>query len=120
MKLDFSKQIGKKIAVFEKGRTIFVDVETITYLQCDGYITIIYLSSNESYSVSKLLKLFELELSEYGFLRANHNTIVNPKNISTICSTGCKKIIQTHNHEIKVSRRKAYLFKELLKGSNNK
>ena len=111
MVIDFSKQIGKKLAIVEKRKTRLIDIVTITYLECDGYITTIYLINHEKIDVSKLLKQFENELTEYGFIRANHKSIVNPRFITGILATNCGKIIQINNSEIKVSRRKAFLFK---------
>jgi len=89
-------------------------------LQCDGYVTTIHLIDKESICISKLLKLFEIELFDFGFLRANHNTIVNPLHIREISSTLKERIIQINKSEIKISRRRAYLFKNLVKIENKK
>jgi len=110
MNLEFSKQANKKLAIVEKRKTRLIDIGTITYLTCDGYVTTIHLLNQETISVSKLLKHFENELEEYGFLRANHNTIVNPKNMTGILSNNGETIVQINNLEIKVSRRKKFLF----------
>lgn len=120
MDLDFSKQRDKKLAIVEKKKTRLIDIDTITYLECDGYITTIYLISHETINVSKLLKHFENELTEYGFVRANHKSIVNPKYITGILSTICGKILQINDSEIKVSRRKAFLFKNHTRNENQK
>ncbi|MBZ4669224.1 MAG: two-component system, LytTR family, response regulator [Bacteroidales bacterium] len=115
MNLDYSIQKGKKLPIIEKSRTRLIDIEAITHLQCDGYVTTIHLIDNESINVSKLLKLFEIELAEFGFLRANHNTIVNPFHIREILSSSGKKMVRINNSLIIVSRRRAYLFKDLKK-----
>jgi two-component system LytT family response regulator len=120
MDLDFSKQKDKKLAIVEKRKTRLIDIDAITYLECDGYVTTIYLISHEIINVSKLLKHFENELTAYGFVRANHKTIVNPKYITAILPTICGKIIQINSSEIKVSRRKMLLFKYHSNNGNQK
>ena len=92
MDLDFSNQTNKKIEVIEKTKTRLIDIETITYLDCNGYVTTIHLLNFETYSTSKLLKCFENELKEYGFIRANRSTLVNPRCITLIQSSFGRKI----------------------------
>jgi DNA-binding LytR/AlgR family response regulator len=120
MNLDYSIQKGKKLPIIDKTRTRLIDIEAITHLQCDSYVTTIHLINKENICISKLLKLFEIELFDLGFLRVNHNTIVNPLHIREISSTLNERIIQINNSEIKISRRKAYLFKNLVKSENKK
>lgn len=118
MALDFSNQKEKKLSITEKRRTKFIDIDAITHLQCDGYITIIYLNNNESIAVSKLLKLFENELTEHGFLRANNNTIINTRYITGIYSKSDGKVVEINNLQIKISRRRLFLFSNLIKNGN--
>lgn len=120
MNLDFSKQKDKKLSIVEKTKTTLIDIDTIIYLECDGYITTIHLNNHKIITVSKLLKLFENEVADFGFLRVNHKTIVNPKYIQEISTSICGKILQINNSEIKVSRRKAFLFKNLSTNDNQK
>jgi len=115
MNFDFSKQIGKKIAVCEKTRTTLIGIDTITHLICDCYVTTLYHTDQEPISSSKLLKHFEVELNEFGFLRVNNNTIINPNHISGIEFSCQRKILHINHSEIKVSRRRAYLFKKFQK-----
>jgi len=118
MDLDFSKQKDKKLAIAEKKRTNFIDIDAITHIQCDGYITTIYLTNDKPIVVSKLLKLFENELIEHGFIRANNNTVVNPRHIKGIYTTSCGKNVEINNIHIKISRRRLFLFKNLTKNGN--
>ena len=114
MNLDFSIQRDKKLVVVEKSKTKLIDIDVITHLECDAYITTIHLLRQKSICVSKLLKYFEDELAVVGFIRVNNNTIVNPKYISEISSSEGKRIILLNNSKIKVSRRRSYIIKELL------
>ncbi|MFZ4548186.1 MAG: LytR/AlgR family response regulator transcription factor [Bacteroidales bacterium] len=118
MDLDFRKQKDRKLAIVDKKSTRLVDIEIISYLECDGYVTSIHINGHETISVSKLLKNFENELTEYGFLRANHNTIVNPKHIEDISSTIYGVFLQINKSKIKVSRRRRYLFKNHPRNEN--
>ncbi len=120
MNIDYSRQKGRKIAIVEKTKTRLIDIESITYLTCSGYVTSIHLKNNEKYNVSKLLKLFENELSEIGFIRANYNTIVNLKYASKIESSLGKKIIIINNLPITISRRRVYVFRHLFNESIKK
>ena len=62
--------------------------------------------------VAKLLKSFEMELAEYGFIRANHNTIVNPVHIIEMSEPPLRKLLLKNEFEVIISRRKMYLFRD--------
>jgi two-component system LytT family response regulator len=114
MEFNYSNQTGHKLPVKEKSKISFIDIGEILYLQCDGYLTTIYLANNTTIDVAHLLKQFEEELSKYGFLRANHHTLVNIRYINTITIEKQRIIIYINKVEIEISRRKFYLFKEFL------
>lgn len=110
MKIDFNNQKNTKLQLVEKNKSIFVDIESITYLQCDGYITSIHLENDEIVVISKLLKHFEKELSVIDFKRVNRSTLVNLKHVTSIHSENGQKMIKVKDATIKVSRRKSFLF----------
>ncbi|MEI6349283.1 MAG: LytTR family transcriptional regulator DNA-binding domain-containing protein [Bacteroidota bacterium] len=110
MKIDFNNQKNTKLQLTEKNKSIFVEIEAITYLQCDGYITSIHLINEETVVVSKLLKHFEKELSVVDFKRVNHSTLVNLKHVTSIHTENGQKLINIKDATIKVSRRKSFLF----------
>ncbi len=111
MEFDYSEQLNKKIRISEKNKSTWVEVESISHLVCEGYLTTIHLTTNESITCSMLLKQFQEILDVYGFLRANRNTLVNGKHIDCIIFKKGKRSIFINNIEVKVSRRKAFLFK---------
>jgi len=115
MKFDYSKQSNYKLPVKEKSKISFIEISEILYLQCDGYLTTIYKIDMSRIDVAKLLKDFEDELSKHGFLRANHCTLINTRHIHTLKICKQQKVIYIKDVEIKISRRRFYLFKELLK-----
>ena len=110
---DYSCQINKGVIAKEKGKSTQIEMEKITHITCEGYLSSIHLTDREEpIKVSKLLKLYEGELLEFGFLRANNNTLVNTKNIVNLTKEENYNITLTSNKQIKISRRKLHLFKE--------
>jgi DNA-binding LytR/AlgR family response regulator len=114
MQFDWSNQNYYKLPIKEKSKISFIDINEILYLQCDGYITTLYFVNKQSIGVAKLLKQFEEELGKYGFLRANHHTLINIRYINTLKMCNQERVIHIGDVEIKISRRKFYLFKEYL------
>ena len=111
MKKGFSLQRDKKVVAKDKNVSRLVDIEKITHLTCESYITTVHIINNEDITVSRLLKYFEIELAEYGFLRANRNTIVNAKNVSGFRNGSEGYIVLVNGEKIKISRRKMHVFK---------
>ena len=115
MVLDFSNQNDYKITVKEKSKISVIDINDILYLQCEGYLTTIYLVNNTSIDVAKLLKQFENELTDLGFLRVNHHTLINMRYINNLKIGKQRRIVYLKDIEIEISRRKYYQLKELLR-----
>ncbi len=72
----FTNQKDRKIKVIDKYNVHFLDIDKIGYIECRGYISIIYTDDGKKLSVAKLLKNFEEELSEFGFIRINRSHLV--------------------------------------------
>ncbi len=109
--IDFSSQIGLKYKVIERDRITYIELSEIGYLDCDGYITNIHLVDGSVISVAKLLKKFEEELNEFGFIRANRNVLVNLFHVDCIhIGKGQRKLI-VNGVSINISRRNLYKFK---------
>lgn len=109
--MDYAIQKCKTIAIKEKGHCKQLSIEEITHIVSDGYVCKFYsLGSESPSSCRKLLKDLNDELVEYGFIRINHNILINLKYVEAIQKTshivvlkGCIKL--------NVSRRKWYLIK---------
>jgi len=112
MKIDFSSQRHTKIEIKERNTIQFVDVSKITHLRCEGYITTINILDSEPITVSKLLKNFESELGEYGFIRANRSTLVNLAVVKKYLGGSTRILELITGEHIKVSRRRIFKFKE--------
>ncbi len=115
MNKHFSSQRNNKVVVKEKSISYQVYIERITHLTCESYITTVHTIDSEKIVVSRLLKHFEIELAEYGFLRINRNTVVNGKNILNYRNGGEACVMLLNNEKIKISRRKLHLLKEYFK-----
>lgn len=111
---DLPSQTRPKIVVKEKSISRIIYTDDITHLVCDCYITTVHLIDKTTITVSKLLKYFEEELAPLGFVRANHNTLVNIHRIEAVRTFKGIKYIHIGSATIKVSRRKICLFKSIL------
>jgi two-component system, LytTR family, response regulator len=111
MKLNYSKQKGQKVIIREKCETKFVEMEYITHLHCEGYLTTVHTTNSKQLTVSKLLKEFENDLADFGFVRANRSTIVNMAHVVRINTRGKRIIELTNNEIIHISRRRMFLFR---------
>lgn len=111
MRNEFNKQKGQKVIIREKSEIKFIDMEFITHLSCEGYLTTLHTIDSTNFIVTKLLKEFEYELTDFGFIRVNRSTIVNMAHVSKISNKG-KRLIELANNEIvPISRRRMFLFR---------
>lgn len=112
MKKDFSCQKDVKVILKEKGKSKLIDMDKITHIICDGYITTIYTTVNEDITISKLLKHFEIEFAGCGFMRINRQTLVNLKNVESINYGQKRNLVLVTGTIINVSVRKIVLLKK--------
>lgn len=106
MNFDFSKQKHIKMAIKEKTQTNILSYDQITYLRCDGNLVFVFHIKNcKPFSYSKSLLEIECELEAYGFLRINHNTLVNMLYVSHL-NTKKHEIRLANEETLSVSRRK--------------
>ena len=115
MKKDYSNQYGHKLIVKEKGKFNQIEICKILVICCKGYLSTIKTDDSEI-TVSHLLKEYEEELVEYGFVRINRNNLVNLNHIKSFFRKNNKPtIIMSNNEQLIVSRRNLHKLLELLK-----
>jgi DNA-binding LytR/AlgR family response regulator len=115
MKRDYSCQNEKKIILRENKKTLQVDIKIISYIECDSYISTIHFVNEEKPVITgKLLKLFEIELSELGFVRANRNTLVNVKHIESIENCNNRILTLVTKEQIPISCRQLSKIKMIM------
>jgi len=108
IKLDYSKQIGKKIVIQERSKSTSVEIVDITHVSCDEHVCTVHLV-NDPVGISTVYSLddFEKEMQEYGgFTRTHHNRLVNDKHFKGTRTAKGKKYVKVHDTEIAVSKRK--------------
>lgn len=114
MKNDFTIQKGKKLTIKQRNNIQLCEIDKITHIKCDRYISTINLINSENIKVSRLLKEFELELFEYKFVRVNRSTLVNVAHITKFKGGCCREIEMINGEIITVSRRNVFKLKESL------
>ena len=103
--------VGKKIIIKNTNSTTLLEMEDVIIISCEGCLCNVLTFDNKSFKVCKLLGSFEKELEQFGFIRANHNTLVNSKHIYCIIKAP-KRILKLKNKmEVSISRRKFFNFK---------
>lgn len=95
----------KKIIIKEKSKAHLINIEDITYLHCDCYLTTVHTISDEKITVAKLLKYFEEDLTNEGFVRINRNILVNCRHIKSYEKGGNRIITMNNKDQLKASRR---------------
>jgi DNA-binding LytR/AlgR family response regulator len=114
--MDFSRQSGKKILIVEKTKRSYVNMEDITHISCDRYVSIIHLvDGTKKDSTAQQFNEFEKKLEKYGFWRLNRKTLANGKHFSEDQTVNRKKHIMVYNTDILVSRRKSSQLENKLK-----
>lgn len=115
MTTNYSELQDKHLRLIEKKRIHQLIIGEIVYVECVNHLVLVYLINKtqpEHYSIS--LSFIEYELSNSGFLRINHNRLINMKYVVEII---------VKNHEVKlideriftVSRRKWHRVKDYFK-----
>ena len=115
------KTAVEKSLFIKTGPTIKRVVSTdILYIQCDGNVSRVYMRDGSAHVCVRLLKLFEQDLEGAGFIRINHNILVNLAEILEIRYVNARKrqVILTGGVMLDVSYRKWKSVKTALLGKN--
>jgi len=116
MNFDFNKQQNKLI--FTTGRKKeWINVGDILFITVDLTLSSVFVQYREApyYCVKQLIE-FQTELTDYGFFRANGNTLVNGKFIQCLEKENKKHIIRLQNgKQIVLSRRQYSQIRKIIK-----
>jgi two-component system, LytTR family, response regulator len=100
-----------KLSVTEGAFTI--NASDIIRLKASNSYTVIYFVNRRPLIISKVLKSFEEELGNCGFIRTHRTHLINSRYIH--CVTDNKKILMTDNFIAEISRRmKPSVMKQLI------
>lgn len=106
MEYNYSRQKDNKLAIKEKTQINLVRYDEIIYLECYGNLIFVYhMTDKKPYSYTNSLAHLESELSEFGFLRIDHNKLINMSHVLNLnAKNHCVEL--TNDIILKVSRRK--------------
>ena len=116
MIFDFSKQLSKFI--FTTGhKKELIKAGDILYITIDLTLSSVFVQHRENpYYLAKQLKEFDTELAEYGFFRANGNTLVNGVYVKSIEMEKTKRFLLLQNgKKISLSRRQYSKIRKIIK-----
>lgn len=115
MKKDYSRQNDIKITLKKNGKIHQIGIGHITHIICDSYVSTIYFIDDvASISITKLLKRFEIELAEFGFIRVNRNCLVNARYIESIVFCKNASLTLVSNENIFISARQLLKIKKMM------
>lgn len=112
-------QTTEKVLFVKTGNTIKrVLSSEILYIRCEGNVSSLTLLDGTQLVCVRLLKLFEEDLQGAGFLRINHNALVNAAEVTEIRYVDARKrqVVLTGGTVLDVSYRKWKPVKEVLLG----
>ena len=105
-KHEFHEQKERKITLKENGKLHRVYMKDIRYIRSDSYLSIVhFVEKRKPITVTKLLKEFEEELFEYGFIRINQSELVNKVHITSIGNCKDRTISIKGGENLTISRR---------------
>jgi len=109
MPIDYSRQIGKKI-ISKGDKMKFINMESIAYIQREGYLTTIHLNTGVKVYEIKSLCAFDKELFEMGFFRIRDNTIINGNYITEVDTKVHKRKVKVGESEFVVAKKRLKSF----------
>lgn len=116
--MEFAAPIEKTVFV-KSGRSIKrISGNDILYVTCEGNVSQLHLKDGNVMTCVRLLKLFEQDLAGSGFIRINHNCLVNLAEVEEIQYVNARKrmLSLSGGVTVEVSYRKWKSVKEALLG----
>jgi len=116
--MDFTTPIERPVFV-KSGRSIKrISCDDILYVTCVGNVSYLHLKDGNVLNCVRLLKLFEEDLAPAGFVRTNHNSLVNLAEVEEIQYVNARKrlLALTNGETVEVSYRKWKTVKQALLG----
>ena len=105
-----------KLAIREKGKITFANIEDVNYLIADGVYTEIYLSGGKKFVTSQNLGHYEEILRDNGFMRIHRSHLINLSRMKEYL-TGEHLVVMSDDKHFPVSKSMRKSLSELLKGN---
>ena len=103
-----------KLAISNMDGIIFLETERIIFCRAEGNYTKIYLTGKQTHLVTKKLKQFENMLSESGFCRVHHASVINLNHVQKYVKGESCHVVLTDGYRVDVSRRRKEAFLSML------
>ena len=104
-----------RITIKERDRTISLLSDDVMHITCSGYISTVHTTDRKIYRSSKLLKQYEEELTDDGFVRINHSTLINFSTVKNVKIEKNRRLLLNDEQEFIISRSKIYKVRKLIK-----
>ena len=108
-----AKHDKKKITINTDGKLIFIDAESIEFVESDGNYSTIFIEDGQKIVITKKLKEVSLILPEACFFRIHNSFIINLNKIKEFIKNDGYVIMES-NHKIPVARQRKSDFLEKL------
>jgi len=103
-----------KIILFHNQSYLFVELDTVVFLEADGNYTNLFFTDDTRITSSKVLKSFESWIDLGNFVRVSRKHIVNVDKIEKILTNEGPVLLMEGGLKIQISRRKlGVLLKQL-------
>lgn len=99
-------EVRRKIELFANGRTHFIPLNDIVYLEAAGAYTVVYRESGQRLVVSRNLKSLMVELGDGLFCRIHNSCAINLSKVES-CSYAAKSCVLTSGTEVKMAIRRS-------------
>ncbi len=96
----------QKIVLKDNKSLYFVMVDDIYHCEADGSYTVFHLKDNQTITVSKPIKEYELLLEPFGFIRTHNSHLVNTDKISRLDKADGGLLILDNQLTVPISQRK--------------
>lgn len=103
----------KRITINADGKLIFLDIDTILYVESDGNYSTIHLEDRQKIVITKKLKEVDAILPGHYFFRIHNSYIINLTKIKEFIKSEGYVVMQS-NHKIPVARQRKSDFLEKL------
>jgi two-component system LytT family response regulator len=98
-------QVHRRLPIKSSGRIVFIDVESIDYLEAAGNYVVLHAGGQE-YRTRETMNAFEERLSKAEFVRIHRSAIINRKRIHELRPwiTGEYVVVMTSGKELTLTR----------------
>ena len=104
-RLQSRNQVKRRLPIKSSGRIVFIDLESIDYLEAAGNYVVLH-AGDQEYRTRETMNAFEERLSRAEFVRIHRSAIINRKRIHELRPwiTGEYVVVMTNGKELTLTR----------------